>query len=139
VSITADARHELAAALAAALPGWSVYAEPPATVHAPALGFGPGDPYRQPQGYRLDDVKLRLVLLLSEGTDKPLDLLDAALDDVLAILRTQPTCAVDRVAEVGRVREVGGVGYLGAVVDVTLGIERTAAPRRTPELEGAAV
>jgi hypothetical protein len=121
---TATARHELAEVLAAGLPGWSVYPEPPATVHAPALGFGPGDPYRKPAGYRLDDVRLRLVLLLSEGSQLVLDLMDDAIDDVLAILRTQPTVSVEQVGQVGQVREVGGIGYLGAVVDVSLGIER---------------
>jgi hypothetical protein len=103
------------------------------------VAFGPGDPYRQPQGYRLDDVKLRLWMLLSEGSTLVLDQMDDALDTLLQLLRTQPTCAVDRVAAVGSVREIGGVGYIGAIVDVTLGIERTAAPRRALEPEGAAV
>jgi hypothetical protein len=121
----ADARHELASVLAAQLPGWSVYAEPPATVHAPAIAMGPGDPYRKPQGYRLDDVRIRLALFLSEGSQLVLDLMDDALDTVLSILRTQPIVAVESVSQVGRVTEVGGVGYLGAVIDLTLGIERT--------------
>ena len=141
MSITADARHELAGVLAAGMPGWSVYAEPPGTIHAPAIAFGPGDPYREPAAYRVDDVKLRLWLLLSEGSQLILDQMDAALDELLALLRTQPTVAVDRVAAVGSVREVGGVGYVAAVVDVSLGIERerTAAGRRVMEPEGAAV
>lgn len=124
-SPTADARHQLAVVLAAGLPGWSVYAEPPATVQAPAVALGPGDPYRQSAAYRVDDVRIRLAVLLSEGSQLVLDLMDAALDLVLGILRTQPTIAVERVASVGHVTEVGGVGYLGAVIDLTMGIERT--------------
>lgn len=122
---TAEARWLLADTLTQALPGWSVYAEPPATLTAPAVVLTAGDPYRESAAYRIVDVRLRLVVLLSEGSDRPLDMLDAAIDDVTIAALSLPFVAVDRVGQVGQVQEVGGVGYLAATIDATLGIERT--------------
>lgn len=121
---TAEARWFLADTLVAGLPGWSVYAEPPATIVAPAVVISAGDPYRENTAYRITDVKLRLVVLLTEGSDRPLDLLDAAIDDVTAAAHVMPAINVDRVGSVGLVQEIGGVGYLAAVAECTLGLER---------------
>lgn len=122
---TAGARSDLADLVSVGMPGYSVYPEPPDGIHAPAVVIGPGDPYREPTAYRVDDVRLRATVLLSEQQVGRLDALDAALDALLGILRTDPRCAIRQVGQVGRVIEVGGVGYLAAVVELTLGIERT--------------
>ena len=127
---TADVRRELAAILEAALPGWSIYPEPPAGVVAPAVAVAPGEPYRTTTAYRMEEVQLRLLVLLSAGATGALDLLDDAIELVLLALMSQPTnaatpLAVRQVGSVGLIQDIGGVQLLSATVDVTATIERS--------------
>lgn len=125
MSAAAEARAAVAASLATALgDGWTVYAQPPEGVNAPAVVLSPGEPYRASTAYRTEDLALRAVLLLQVAAIGSLDLLDEATDIVIGALLKQDAVAVRQVGSVGLVQEVGGVSLLSATIDLVVSIER---------------
>ena len=111
-------------AIADALPEWAVYTAPPAQVAAPAVVIAPRAPYRRRVDYRREEVRLQLTVLLPHVTGKDgLELLDNALQSVLAAVEQLDMVTWESVDSVGPTVEVGGLTYLAATIGVVAYLE----------------
>lgn len=122
MTTAAQKRTAVAAAIATATTDWAVYEAPPETVTGPAVVIGPRSPYRQYGTFRggSEIVNLGVTLLVPRSLGaSALDVLDPALDTVLAALDTVANVTFAEVVDVA-MASAAGVDYVTARIDITV-------------------
>lgn len=103
------------------LDAFTIYAEPPEHLAGGAsLVVAPRSPYRVRDTLGTWVTRLTVHVLVPRSQGPAMDLIDAAIDSIVAAVETLSDADLEDVSAIGIVDDVGGASYTAAVLNITL-------------------